>query len=47
MGIEDDTGDLAIGDWERRWRLCALGVEMTVETYLLGIGDESGDCRQI
>jgi len=47
MGSEDDTGDLAIGEWERRWRVCGLGVETTLETQLLGIGDEIGYYRPI
>ena len=43
MGSGVDVGDLAGGEWRRRGRLGSCRMEMTLDTWRLGSGDEVGD----
>ena len=43
MESDDDTEDLAVGEWRRHWRLGQGEVERTVETLQLMIRDDTGD----
>jgi len=43
LGTGDDVGDLAAGDWRRRWIFSDWGLEMTMETQLLWSGGDIGD----
>ena len=43
MWSADDVGDLAAGEWRRRWRLGGWGVETTLETWQMLSGDNAGD----
>ena len=54
LGNEDAAGDLALrigdgaadtveGDWRQNWRHSGLRVPMTLETYLVVVGHDTGD----
>ena len=40
LRVGDGTGELAAGDWRRRWRFGSWVVEATVETWQLGNGND-------
>ena len=46
LGTGDVTGDLAAGEWKRRWRFSDWGVEMMIKSWWLGIEGAAGDLTQ-
>ncbi|KAK2571393.1 hypothetical protein P5673_003984 [Acropora cervicornis] len=43
LGIGDGAADTVEGDWRQNWRHSGLRVPMTLETYLLVVGHDTGD----
>ena len=43
LGSGDEVGDLATGEWRRRWRLGGWRVETTLESQRLGSEEDNGN----
>ena len=43
MGIMNNGGDKAAGDWRQQWRLNCWGLGTAVEVWLIGRGGDTGD----